>query len=403
MQTPPLSAKKLTFHFALIQFFFFASDCCFSSFAAVYLLAQGFSNTQIGFTLTFASLAAILCQPLVSTMIDRNVETPLRQIASRFALAAAGFSLLVLLVPGPALLLSLLYILLLCASASQSPATNIMAMDHVENHVPLHFGLARGVGSLSYALVSFSMGYLIQAFGASVIVLTSTLFWLITFLLLRSFPIAPRYLHNQAQQATSSNFWQFARRNRTFCLVAASLSLVLFSSILINTYMIHIITRAGGGKPEMGTAIALSALLELPAMALFPLFLKWARGPAALLKFSAFVFLIKAIVMSLSTTMSGVYAAQCLQFLSFGIFTPASIYYAGKAVLPADRVKGQACLGIMYGVGAMVANSVGGVILDYGGGLSAMFWTGIAVTFAGFLLLCLFAKEAPGQNEAPAP
>ena len=54
--------------------------------------------------------------------------------------------------------------------------------------------------------------------------------------------------------------------------------------------------------------------------------------------------------------------------LGYGLFTPASVYYANENVSPADRVRGQAIMMMASnGLGGMVGNLLAGYAIDLGG------------------------------------
>ena len=65
------SSKAWTIKYALLNMAYFAAFCTLHAYAAVYLLAQGFSNTEVGILLAVANVVSAVCQPLVAGLIDK--------------------------------------------------------------------------------------------------------------------------------------------------------------------------------------------------------------------------------------------------------------------------------------------------------------------------------------------
>ena len=67
MDANKLLGKKLTRHFSMIQAIYIMGYCSIYSYAAVFLLARGFTNSQVGLTLTLSSVMGLLVQPIVAS------------------------------------------------------------------------------------------------------------------------------------------------------------------------------------------------------------------------------------------------------------------------------------------------------------------------------------------------
>ena len=52
-----------TLRYSLINITYFAAFCTIHAYAAVYLLANGFSNTQVGILLAVANIVSAVFQP----------------------------------------------------------------------------------------------------------------------------------------------------------------------------------------------------------------------------------------------------------------------------------------------------------------------------------------------------
>ena len=77
---------------------------------------------------------------------------------------------------------------------------------------------------------------------------------------------------------------------------------------------------------------------------------------------------VKPLLFLLAPGLSGLLLVQPVQLLGYGLFTPASVYYANANVSPGDQVKGQSIMMIASnGLGAMFGNFLAGYAIDWGG------------------------------------
>ena len=159
-----MKPRFLTSHYSWIQGCYWMAYCILLSFSSVYLLDQGFSNTQIGLLLGLSGLLTALLQPFVGARADHLKVLSLGQFAALLILAMLLCTGGLLLLPGQTvqggLFLSLLILLQLLTSLLYA-----LGMDCVNQGMPLNFGLARGVGAGSYALASTLCGSAAAAFG----------------------------------------------------------------------------------------------------------------------------------------------------------------------------------------------------------------------------------------------
>ncbi len=70
---------------------------------------------------------------------------------------------------------------------------------------------------------------------------------------------------------------QFMKKYKTFMLLLVATVLLFFDHSVINNFFIQVVNHIGGNSADMGNAIFLAAVLELPTMALFTKFQKEIR------------------------------------------------------------------------------------------------------------------------------
>lgn len=389
--------QRLTANYALIQCIINMAYCCIINFAAVFLLARGFSNSAVGLTLTSANGLALLTQPIIATFADQTRRFTLRQIVAGLLLLCGLAALLLMVTPALLLPTALLYILLICAFNSQGSLVVALALDHLNAGVPINFSLARGIGSFAFAALALVLGYLTNRYGSEIIMPVGLVISLLGVILVATFPkAAPSTAVESLTSAEQAvGFGEFARRNGRFLALLGSVTLLYFSHALINTYTIQIVNHVGGSTADMGLVSAIGGFLELPAMALFPLLMQRFKHAGTILKWSGLFFILKGLLTLLAPNVGWLYVAQCLQFFAYALFTPASVYYVNQVIRGADKVKGQAGMNMALGVSGMTGNFLGGFMLDASGGVGFMLTVGLAVSLVGLVLVWLFTERQP--------
>jgi len=152
-----------TFRFGLLQFLYYASIVSFEGFLVPWLRRQGYSPARTGLVMSAIFVFAVFGQPLWGHLCDRIGKH--KPVVAGSLLFAAGVALLLPLSVQwfpVILLLALAY----SASANSMPGNIdgwIMARRAV---VPrIEYGVARGMGSLGFAVAALGLGFLYQRFG----------------------------------------------------------------------------------------------------------------------------------------------------------------------------------------------------------------------------------------------
>lgn len=403
-------AKRLTLKFGFIQSSYWISQCAINSFAAVYLQAKHFENTQIGFILSFAAILSLLLQPLVASFADKSKKITLRYMMLMLMFMVLGLALLLYFLPDSFLLITVIYILINAVEYTINPLFNSLAMEYMNQDVPMNYGLARGTGSIAFAVMSFYLGLLVDKFGADVILPVFLICYV--FVILSTFLFKedlPSFLKEQKdllglavqeegnEKKEASGLLSFFLDHKLYMVMLCGVAMIFYSHVLINTYLINIMENVGGGSSDMGISLSIAAALELPTMALFIYIVRKING-SLLIKISAFFFFIKTLLTLLAPNVAMVHFSMSLQLIAFALFTPASIYYVNDLIEKENRVKGQSMLGVAnIGIAGTLANLTGGRLLDTYGVFS-MLLIGTVVTAVGFLLICISVKPLPAAE-----
>jgi len=376
------SGKILTIKFAFLQGSYWMSFCAVYNFATVYLLSKSFSSKEVGVMLAAINIFAAVLQPLVANFADLTQKISLKNLVALIVMIILFIAFILPAASNLLLATGILFFLICTLMVTIQPLINSMGMEYIGRGIPVDFGIARSMGSLSYAVTSFVLGNLIEKNGTSIlpysyiIIFALILIFAYTYKLPKTIPTPFPHEEKTLSAYTESievvemitdtgatGFSAYFRKYRKFVYYLIGLVFLFTCFNLINIYMIKIIENVGGNKADLGTAIALAALLELPVMFFFTKLLKRFNN-TTLLKISVVVLSLKAIATLFAKSIGMIYFAQAFQLLSYAIFIPASIHYVSQIMDMKDRIKGQAFTSVTMTLGGVTGSLLGGWLLS---------------------------------------
>ena len=110
--------KLLNFDYACIQGTYWMLYGILSSFASVFLLSRGYSNSEIGVILATANVAAVVLQPLAADLADRSGRVSLIGITQWMTVMMMVMTIGLFTFQKKSLALSAIFVLLICRSAA---------------------------------------------------------------------------------------------------------------------------------------------------------------------------------------------------------------------------------------------------------------------------------------------
>ncbi|MEG0288666.1 MAG: MFS transporter [Carnobacterium sp.] len=382
---------SLTLKYAGLQSLYWMSFCAVYGFASVYLLAQNFENQQIGLILALVNIFSVILQPAFGFLIDKLVNLTLKRVIS--SIAVINIILLIGLIaePGNLLLSTVLYIGVVSLTLTVQPLLNSLIFEHINEGLEINYGLARGIGSLSFAFISFFLGRALNDYSAAIIPILCIVLYSLFLLLVLTFPTTEAQLTKETvflQQSEAkhqeSSVYFFRKYDRFILFLMAIVFLFVFHTI-INSYLIQIMTSLGGKDSDFGLSLTIAASVELPAMLGFS-YLATKYKSSRLLKISSVFFVIRSLLFLGSSTVWMINFAQLFQALSFAIYVPASAYYVNQLMQTEDKVKGQALVIGATTLGSVFGNGLGGWLLDHTN-VTMMLIAGVLGAAMGCLLL----------------
>ena len=396
-KTPTL--RRLDWHYIAMQMGFWAMFAAIVAYQTALLLERGFTNGEAGLMTSVRCLAGIVFQPLLGGFADRHPRVPLKGIV--------GVSLALSLAAGvwywaePAMGLAqtaLVWVVIGGLGVSSYPLMDAMAVQFINDGMPIRYSLGRGLGSLAYAVVCVLLGLQVGQWGVETTLVTFLLLTAAEIALVFTYPTwhpkAPAEGRAAAERPQSA--LSLLRSSPRFTLMLAGVLFGLTAVLPLSNFLVNVILSRGGTAADLGLAMFLMGGFELPAAFLFPRLLR-RLGSGRILVLSMFFGTLKGVALLLTWNLAGVLLCQPLQMLGYGLFTPASVYFVNESVPPADRVRGQTIMMVASnGLGGMLGGMLAGFTLDLGGAnwmLAGCILCGCVGT-----VLCLLALPRKGRS-----
>lgn len=387
--------KNLTVGFSFIQGFYWMSFAAIMGFSSLYLLDNGFSNTEIGIIIAISGIISAVLQPLLASYADKPESMSLKNMI----LGLSGIQLLL----GIMLFLSyqkllvftgVFYGCLVTILQLMLPLINSLGMESLNQGKKLNFGLARGMGSAAYAIAAYALGIFVADLGARFVpisILAAYSVFLVSLLCLFPFEKAEKKNGESVKKSSGSPI-AFLHRYKRFGIVLVGCILVYISHVLLNSFTFQIVESKGGGSTEMGFAMALASLIELPTLFLFSFMLKKVRCDIWF-RISGIFFMLKSLGTLLAPTIPVFYGVQVFQLMGWALITVSSVYYVNAIMDQQDAIKGQAYMTMTYTIGSVVAAFLGGALIDLAG-VNAMLLFATVCAALGMMIMLLAAEKA---------
>jgi len=373
-------------HYSMIQILYWVNYGCLFAFASVYLQSYGFSNTNIGLVLGLAYGFSALLQPAVASLFNRlHVRLNVGLVWLYVLIIALALTMLVCpLSPAAA---GVLMVSILSFKASAIPCINSLAHALDAEGVSINFSFARSLGSVGFAICTSIIGRVLNVLSPRLL----PAIYLCTLLILVGFLLRFRTPHCGHTGDRADESGSFFRRNPVFAMFLAGLLCICLNHVLIETFMLQIMQNIGGGSAELGLAMSLSAIVEVPVMMLYPR-LRRRFGLRGLLMLCGCGWFVKNLITAFAVTPAMVYIAQLFQASGYALYVPLTVDLALRLLPEKDFLKGQSLAGSAYMLGGVFASFVCGAMMDRLG-VSATLQVMLLCSLAGAVLFFLAARN----------
>ena len=264
-------ARKVDIHHAAMQGSYFAGFSAIWGFGPVLLLYLGLSNSTLGVVTSLALVLPLLLQPALAALSDADSRWTSRRLALVLSLLTLAAAVVMTVSTGSKTVLVAAYAVIGVLLVSTSPFFNSMVMEYHLRGVNVNYGLGRGTGSTTYAIVALLLGFVLEKRAPTVIlpVLLAALVLQIIAVWTFRYPLPPVPAAQEEEPPKVLGLWALLKKYPAFPVMLMGCALLQGGHNACNTYMIHIVDKVGAGESLMGVVLAVSAFMELPAMTLF--------------------------------------------------------------------------------------------------------------------------------------
>ena len=289
----------------------------------------------------------------------------------------------------------LCYVLYMAFSLCVNSLDLKLYVDFSHRGLAIDYGFARGMGSLSYVVLSFFLGALVERSSIRVLPAVGLALCLVQALahglLLRRLPAGP----GGREEARGVSLGAFLRRNGRVSVLLLGTALVFIAHNTVCSFLINITRHVGGDTGDMGYLNSFMAAMEIPVMLFFSR-LFGRRDPGKLLRVAFLCFVLKTAAVAAAPTLPFLYAAFLLQAPSFALYTAAIVPYTEGAIAYEDQAKAQSLAFSMTTLGSVLASVGSGWLLDRLSVPQTLLAAGgVCVLGAGVALIGLGGRKRP--------
>lgn len=380
--------------------------CVVSSFASVYLLENGFSNTEIGILLAIGNVFSVMIQPVAANIADRSKRITVLDILMIMTVLIGFFEIFTWVIRGKSIVLFVTYIFMVAFHASMQPLLNSINVPFARLGVNADYGISRGMGSLGYSIMSAMTGAVVGAMGARILPIAGELGLALMLLGL----LVLKYMYNHPQKYQSKTLAvekieekqditmkEFARRHKLFLCITLGIFLMFYHHQIINYFMLQVFQNVGGDSYDMGIYYSLMSFLEIPALMGFS-WLNKKFSTSFLLKLGVVGLVLRGLLMYLAASPLAVQMSLIVNPFGFPLFLGAIVKYINEIMDAGEAVRGQSMYIMVITVSAVIASFTGGIILD-GLGAKTMLLICLVLCIAGAVIVLPLIDRAAKESE----
>ncbi len=369
-------------------FLYYGAVSVLFPYLALYYQTRGLSGGQIGLLASISPIISFFVAPLWTGAADAGHRHKL--VA---AISILGVIVVALIFPNVAAFGGLLLMVCLM-SVCMAPTGSLVdsAVLAALGGRKGRFGRIRVWGTLGYGVVAPFAGTLIGRLGLP------WAFWGYAILMLGSLLVALGIPFRQGRsEGTFGGGIKVLFKNQAWMLFLAMVFIAGIGNATVNNYLFVYMQSLGASETQMGLALTVATISELPAMFFSDRLLK-RFGAHGMLIIAMMTIGLRLVCYSLASQPWVVLLIQLCHGLTFAVIYTAGVHYADQVAPPGMKATTQAMVGgTLMGFGAAAGGLLGGLLLDRlsPGGMYA--WIG-ALVLAGLIAFVLVERRFFPRN-----
>lgn len=374
-----MNSKKINIQYILLQGLYWMLFCVSCGFISFYLQGNGFSNSLIGVITAVFCIGVVILQPIVGNICDRVDSLTWKKLIIILSFPYIIICILMLIINEKMIivvLFGMMYIIIYIFL----PLINTALFSYEMEGIEINFGVARGTGSAMYAIMALIIGNIAVKVGTKIIPIAGLIIMALFLVIVFSMPISEK-IKSDRDESKQTNIARFIRKYPYFSIMLVAVMFIYFSHNIIGTYLLQIIQSLGGDSGNLGIAMFIQALAEIPVLFTFSYIMKKVKI-GNLMILAGIGYIVRGILYFISGSIMMIYIIQLSQIFSFAIVTAASVYFTGMVVDVEDQTTGLAFMSGMTAAGTVLGSLLGGEILD-NIGMRSMLAVNILITIIG--------------------
>ena len=353
-----------TLSYGVVHILYWTIFCLMVAFASAFLLSRGLSSSRIGLILGVSYLLSALLQPVTGAFFSRHNIPRSRGIAVIY-IPVALITVAIRFLPLSGNAVGACMIVLVTVQSMMQPSVNALYQSIETKEEPVNFGMARGMGSVAYALSSFFAGRLLKIFDPSILplmYLTAQLLLIAVLFLIRDNGAVVK----SRDRGGNMSYGEMLNRYSHLRFFVLGMICLFLTYSFIDSFLVQIILSIGGTTSDLGTAIMFAAILEMPAMVIYAWICRKGRG-MEVFQISMWIWLAKDILMVFVRTPQQLFLVQIMGCACCAIYVPGMMHYMSKSLPPSQLLRGATMAGTATTLGSLIATLVGGWMIDHAG------------------------------------
>lgn len=300
--------NKTNLVLGLVQGFYWMASCLFISFMVRLLHGYGYDDYQIGITLTFASLASVVIQPLAGRIADRIGSVKKLLVAGLLSavIGAIGLNMFSHYTMAVYLLIPLIF----GVFRSLIYIIDLWSLSVGRLYKNVSYGFTRSFGAVFYAASAVFYGSAIDRYGTNIIIPFFCLFsaTAVAMTLLIKTPKDTEKTLSRSESISIGKAVKLLLTNKAYIGLLISYTLVEMSCISHQNYLTRKFEVLGAGDFYTGLSLLVMGLLQL-----FPLLLNTRLtsrfSPSFLMMICLAGLNLRTLILAFSTTPIGTMCA----------------------------------------------------------------------------------------------
>ncbi|MDD7463230.1 MAG: MFS transporter [Anaerococcus sp.] len=354
--------ESYTLRYSLIQLSFGLLGSSIIGFSTMYLLSKGFLTDQVGVFFAIGNISVVLFQTIINRVFSRGRAVNTKKMAILMCLVSI-ISLALLLLNNKKIMILVLFFIPYFISMSIQTNINAISGIIIKMGYELNLGFSRAFSAIAYALNTYILAIIIDKTSSNAVVVAASLFYMLLLLSfftvqkLEDYRITSLGNISQALEVKEERLTKIRRKK--FIIFLVGYACMFAFHYMKATFLINIIEYVNGGVKDLGLALSIGSISEIPILFLFD-FLEERFGANKLLVFSSLIFLIQALILLAAKSVTNIYIISILQGGAFGLLIPSGIQLINSKFSLHDNQKYQSILVSASSIGVLFASLVGG-------------------------------------------